>query len=51
MLKAFTLTQYNNKRAISIANLFKNTWQTEIMYDQEQELNGHKFRKFQIETE
>ena len=43
--------QYNNKRAISIADLVKTTWLTgyprpmEIMYDQGPEFIGHEFRK------
>ena len=39
-LKSVTLTQYNNKCVILIANLINNTWQTEITYDLEQESNG-----------
>ena len=50
MIKAVTLTQYNNKHAISIANLFKNTRQTEITCDQEEEFNGHNFRKYLFEN-
>ena len=37
--------QFNDKRAISIANLFKSTRQTEITCDQEEEFNGHNFQK------
>ena len=36
---------------MSITNLFNNTWPIEITYDQEQEFNGHKFRKPPIKRE
>ena len=48
-------TQYNNKSAISIANLVGITWiyryprPMEIFYDQWSELIGNEFRKFLIE--
>ena len=53
----FKVTQYDDKRAISIENLVQTTWSTryprpmEIMYDQGSEFSGHEFRKSLIETE
>ena len=53
----FEVVQYDDKRAINIANLVETTWLSryprpmEIMYDQEREFIGHEFRKSLIETE
>ena len=53
----FKITQYDNKRLISIAELVETTWLTryprpmEITYDQGSEFIGHEFRKYLIETE
>ena len=47
----FKITQYYDKREISIANLVETTWMSrypipiEIMYDQGSEFIGHEFRK------
>ena len=44
------ITQYNNKRVITILNLVETTWLTkdplpiEIMYDQGSEFIGREFR-------
>ena len=46
----FKRTQYDDKIAISIADLVENTWltrytrQTKIMYDQGSELIDHEFK-------
>ena len=46
----FKITQYEDKRAISIANLVETMWltryprPTEITYDQGSEFIGHEFR-------
>ena len=51
----FEIAQYDDKRAISIANLVESTWlyryprPIEIMYDQVSGFIGHNFRKFLIE--
>ena len=51
----FEIMQYNDKRAISIANLDETMWLTrypipmEIMYDQVSEFIGPQFIKFLIE--
>ena len=51
------ITQYNDKRAISIAKLVETTWVSrypipiEITYNQGSEFIGHKLRKYRIETE
>ena len=51
------ITQYNNKRVISIANLVETTWMSryprpmEIMYDQGKQFIGNEFRKPLIEME
>ena len=51
------ITQYNDKRVISIANLVETTWMSrypvpmEITYDQGSEFIGHEFRKSLIEEE
>ena len=51
----FKITQYDNKRAISIANLVETKWLTryprpvEITYDQGSEFIDHEFRKSLIE--
>ena len=51
----FEISQYNDKRAISIADIVETTWLSiypitiEIMYDQGSESIGHKFRKYLIE--
>ena len=51
------ITQYDLKRAISIANLVETTWLTryprpmKITYDQESEFIVHGFTKYLIETE
>ena len=53
----FEITQYDDKRAISIANLIETTWLTryprpmEFMYDQGSWFIGHEFRKPLIEIE
>ena len=53
----FKITQYNNKIALSIANLVETMWLSryprtmEITYDQGSEFIGHDFRKFRIEME
>ena len=53
----FEITQYNNKRAISNADLVETTWlfrylrPMEITYDQGLEFIGHEFRKYLIEIE
>ena len=50
----FKIMQYNEKSAMSIANLFETTWLTrytrpmEIMYDQGSEFIGYEFRKARI---
>ena len=55
--KWFEISQYEDKRAIIIANLFKTTWLSryprpiEITYDQGKKFIGHDFRKYLIETE
>ena len=47
----FEITQYNDKRSISIVNLVETTWlsrypiQMEITHDQGSEFVGHEFRK------
>ena len=47
----FVITQYNDKRAISMADLVKTTWLSrypipmEITYDQGSEFLGRAFRK------
>ena len=47
----FQITQYDDKIAISVANLVETMWltkyprPTEIMYDQRSEFIGHEFRK------
>ena len=52
----FKITQYDDKTAISIVNLFETTWLTryprsmEITYYQRSEFIGHDFRKSLIET-
>ena len=51
------ITQYDEKRAISITNLVETMFLTryprpmEITYDQVSEFIGHEFRKFPIEEE
>ena len=51
------IKKYDEKRAISIADLVETTWLTkynrpmEIAYDQGLEFIGHEFRKYIIETE
>ena len=51
----FDITQYDNKRTISIANLVETVWWTryprpmEITYDQGSESIGHEFGKSLIE--
>ena len=51
------ITQYDDKRLISIANLVETVWltryiiTTEITYDQGSEFIGHEFRKPLIEEE
>ena len=51
----FEITQYNDKRAIAIANLVETTWLfiypglMDITYDQGSEFIGHEFRKYVIE--
>ena len=51
------ITQYDDKRAVSIANLAEITWltryprQMELTYDQGSEFISHEFRKSLIETE
>ena len=53
----FEISQYEDKRAISITNLVETTWlyryprPIEITYDQGNEFIGHEFRKSLIETE
>ena len=53
----FKITQYDDKRVISITNLVETTWlvryprPTEITYDQGSEFIGHEFRKSLIEEE
>ena len=53
----FKITQYDNKRAISIRNLIETTWLTrypipmEITYDQGLEVIVHEFIKSLIEKE
>ena len=53
----FEITRYDDKRAISIANLVETTWLTryprpmEITYDQGLEFIGHEFRKYLTETD
>ena len=50
----FQITEYNEKRAIQIANLVGTTWlyryprPTEIKYDQGPEFMGHEFKKYPI---
>ena len=52
----FEITQYDDKRAISIANLIENMWMSrylrpmEITYDQGSEFIGNEFRISLIET-
>ena len=52
----FEITQYNDKRAISITNLFGTMWlsryprPTYITYGRGSEFIGQKFSKSQIET-
>ena len=49
--RRFKITQFNDKRLISIADLVETTWMSrypipiEIMYDQGSEFIGHEFRK------
>ena len=49
--------KYDDKRAITIANLVETTWlyiyprPIEIKYDQGKEFIGHNFRKYLIERE
>ena len=53
----FEVVRYDDKRAITIANLVETTWLSryprpiEIMYDQGKEFIGHEFIKSQIEDE
>ena len=53
----FEIMKYNDKRAISIANLVETTWlyrypiPIEITYDQGSEFIDHEFRKYLIEME
>ena len=53
----FEIMQYNDRRAILIANLFENTWLSryprpmEIKYGQGSQLIGHDMSKFLIEME
>ena len=53
----FKITQYGDKREISIADLVGTTWLTryyrpiEITYEQGSEFIGHKFRKYLTETD
>ena len=53
----FEIAQYEDKKAISIANLFGTTWLSidprpiETTYDQGKEFIGHEFRKSVIEIE
>ena len=52
----FEVVRYDDKRAITIANLVETKWlyiyprPTEITYDQGEEFIGHEFRKSLIET-
>ena len=52
----FEIVQYDDKIAITIANLVETTWMSrypgpiEITYDQGKYFIGHKFRKSLIET-
>ena len=52
----FEISQYEDKRAISIGNLVETMWlyrypiPIEITYDQGKEFIGHEFRKLLIET-
>ena len=53
----FKITQYNDKRAISIANLVETKWLyiyprlMEITYEQGSEFIGNEFIKYLIEEE
>ena len=53
----FETAQYEDKRAISTANLVETTWMSrypipiETTYDQGKEFIGHEFRKSLIEME
>ena len=53
----FEITQYNDKRAISIAKLVETAWlyrypgTMNFMYDQGSEFIGNEFRKYLIERE
>ena len=53
----FEITQYNDKRSISMANSFETMWlyrypiPMEITYDQESEFIGHEFIKYLVEME
>ena len=53
----FVIVQYDDREAITIANLVETTWLSrypipiEIMYDQGKEFIGHEFRKSLIEIE
>ena len=52
----FEITQYNDKRSISISNLVETMWLSrylipmDITYDQGSEFIGRELRKFLIET-
>ena len=51
------ITQYDDKKSTTTANLIETMWLTiyptpmEISYDQGSEFIGHEFRKYLIETE
>ena len=52
----FEVTQYRDKKTITIANLVETTWlvwytwPVEITHDQEREFLGHKFKNSLIEN-
>ena len=52
----FEVTQYRDKKMMTIVNLVETTWlirypwRVEIMYDREEEFLGHKFKNILIET-
>ena len=53
----FKITKYDNKHAITIANLVENTWldrypwPTKILHDQESEFIGNEFKNPLIQQE
>ena len=57
VIGCFEVLLYDDKGAITIANLVETTWldryprPIEITYDQGKEFNGHEFRKYLIEDE